>query len=168
MTPEEKAKRLDRLQKRERGDNIGHNDYADPLIASRKRTRTDSVDVNSGHSTSENVKTEQLLPEKVKTEIIEIESDEEVPSKTKVGPRYIAGEVLLTAVTGYKVEPHHVTFNDLVQKSDLTIGVFSAFQIDPDWLQSKLLTSSMRTYVVCQCKDREMVCCLRASLITAR
>ncbi|CAI7653870.1 unnamed protein product [Penicillium glandicola] len=65
------------------------------------------------------------------------------------------GAVKKTHITGFPRSGNEITIEEVIQRDDLELGVFSSFLWDISWLYSKFNTSSTRIIFVMQAKDEE-------------
>lgn len=70
-------------------------------------------------------------------------------------PRYLTGEVLLTAAKGHGRLAHHVTIEELFDRNTLRRAVLSSFQIDLEWLLPKLNLGRTALYLSFHAKEPE-------------
>ena len=67
------------------------------------------------------------------------------------------GTVKKTHVTGFPRSGNEITIEEVIQRDDLTLGVFSSFLWDMPWLYSKFNSSSTRILFIMQANDEETV-----------
>lgn len=128
-----------------------------------KRTKLDS-----GVPSGQNVvvidldESDEELKKAIRLSLIQ-EEGEEIASgvtkdnKTFVGDsppmKYTYGEVLLTHVEGHTQKSHHVSLDQLWQRTHLRRAVLASFQIDLEWLLTKLDFTRTPIHLVCHAKD---------------
>ncbi|CCG80764.1 Tyrosyl-DNA phosphodiesterase domain protein [Taphrina deformans PYCC 5710] len=66
--------------------------------------------------------------------------------------RYWDGQVLLTTAAGYPVQPHHISIERLFDRDNLRRAVLAAFQIDLEWVLSKLNIGRTAIHIACEAK----------------
>jgi hypothetical protein len=67
------------------------------------------------------------------------------------------GAVKKTHITGFPRSGNEITIEEVIQRDDLELGVFSSFLWDMPWLYSKFNHSSTRILFVMQANDEETV-----------
>ncbi|CAP86556.1 hypothetical protein E8E15_007437 [Penicillium rubens] len=65
------------------------------------------------------------------------------------------GAVKKTHVTGFPRSGNEITIEEVIQRDDLELGVFSSFLWDMSWLYSKFNSSSTRILFIMQANDEE-------------
>ena len=76
-----------------------------------------------------------------------------IPRSDCKGPVFLAGTVKKTWAFGHERNGDDVKLEEVLQKDDLELAVFSSFQWDIDWLLAKINTSRTRITLVMQAKD---------------
>lgn len=72
------------------------------------------------------------------------------------GIKYPDGVVKRTWAYGFPRQPDDIKFEEVLQKNDLELAVLSAFQVDPDWVITKLDPRTKVIWVL-QAKDEAQV-----------
>jgi hypothetical protein len=72
------------------------------------------------------------------------------------GVQYCDGVVKRTWVRGFPPEDDVIKIEDVFQKDDLELAVLSTFQVDPDWVSTKLLEKTKVIWVL-SARDEEEV-----------
>ncbi|KAJ5341665.1 Tyrosyl-DNA phosphodiesterase [Penicillium brevicompactum] len=65
------------------------------------------------------------------------------------------GTIKKTHIAGYPRVGNEITIEEVIQRGDLELGVFSGFMWDMEWFFKKLNTSSTRFILIMQAKDQE-------------
>ena len=79
------------------------------------------------------------------------------PANSGSSLEYPNGAVKKTWAFGYKRD-NDITFEEVIQKSDLNLAVLSSFQWDTDWLFTKFNTKDTRFILVMGAKEESAVC----------
>lgn len=72
-------------------------------------------------------------------------------------PQWPLGAVKKTHIAGFPRTGNEITIEEVIQRDDLDLGVFSSFLWDLEWFFTKINTQSSRILLIMQANDQETV-----------
>lgn len=72
-------------------------------------------------------------------------------------PQWPLGAVKKTHIAGFPRTGNEITLEEVIQRDDLDLGVFSSFLWDLEWFFTKINTQSSRILLIMQANDQETV-----------
>ncbi|KAJ5778930.1 hypothetical protein N7457_006650 [Penicillium paradoxum] len=98
---------------------------------------------------------EPVPPSEVCRQVSSNASSVSIRPTSRSVPQWPLGAVKKTAIAGFPRSGNDITIEEVIQRDDLELGVFSSFLWDLEWFFTKINTQSSRILLIMQANDQE-------------